>query len=121
MQTIPEIVFFLHLCKAFDIVNKGIILSKLFTCGLGGLTHQLLRSYLENRQQYVTINSTFSSTSSLGMDVPQGSNSGPLHFLMFVNDNVKSSSRMNFNLFANDTSIYLLDCDELNLYNIMNA
>ena len=42
---------FLDLRKAFDMVNKDILLSKLFTYGIRGLTHQLLRIYLEKQNQ----------------------------------------------------------------------
>ena len=71
---------FLGNCKAFDMVNKGILFSKLFTYGIRGLAYQLLCSYLENQQQYVTIISTGSSTSPIGMGVPQGSNLGTYYF-----------------------------------------
>ena len=42
-------------------------------------------------------------------------------FLIFINDIVKLSSQLNFNLFADDTSIYVSVCNELNLYNVMSA
>ena len=86
---------FLDLHKVFYMVNKQILLSTLFTYGIRDLTHKLLRSYLENRQQYVTNNSTDSSTSLVRMGVPQGSNFRPLLFLI-----------LELNLFADDSSIY---------------
>ena len=52
--------------------------------------------------------------------VPQGSNIGPLLLLIFINDLVKSSTVLNFNLFASDTSIYFSDLEENNLFNVMN-
>ena len=52
---------FFHLLKAFDMLNNDIIFSEFFTYDAGGLTHELLRSYRENRQQCVTINNTKSS------------------------------------------------------------
>ena len=112
---------FLDLLKAFVKVNKHILLSKLFTYGIRGLTHQLLRSCLENRQQYVTINSTKSHTSPIGMGVPQGYNIEPLLFLIFINEIVKSSSLLKLNLFPDDTSIYFSDCNEFNLYIVTNV
>ena len=101
-------------------VNKDILLSKSFTNGISGLTHQLFRSYLENRQQYVTINDTNSSTSPTGMSVSQGSNFGPLLFFILINEIIKSSSLLKFNLFADEIRIYLSDCNEFKLYNILN-
>ena len=46
---------------------------------------------------------------------------GPLLFLMFISDLVKSSTVLIFNLFADDTSIYLSDLDENILFNVMNV
>ena len=112
---------FLDLRKAFDMVNKDILLTKLSTYGIRGSTNQLLRSYLNNRQQYVSIDGVNSNTSPIEMGVPQGSNMGPLLFLIFINDIVKSSTILKFNLFADDTSIYLSDSDEHNLYNVMDV
>ena len=64
---------FLDLRKAFYMVNKDILLSQLITYAIRDLTHQLLRSYLETRQQYVKINSTNSSTFPRGIVVPHSS------------------------------------------------
>ena len=55
------------------------------------------------------------------MGVRQGYSTGPLLFLIFINDIFKSSSQLNFSLLADDTSIYISDCNELNLYNVMNT
>ena len=112
---------FLDLRKAFDMVDKNILLTKLYTYGIRGSTNELLRSYLANRKQYVSNNGVKSSVCSITLGVPQGSNLGPLLFLIFINDIVKSSSLLKFNLFADDTSIYLSDCDENNLHSVMNA
>ena len=55
------------------------------------------------------------------MGVPQGSNVAPFLFLIFINGLFKCSSLLKFNLFADDTSLYLSNCNEINLYNVMNA
>ena len=55
------------------------------------------------------------------MGVPQGSNLAHLLFLFFINHTVKSSSLLKFNLFADDTSIYLSDCNESHLNNVISA
>ena len=39
--------------------------------GIRALTHQSLCPCLENRQQYVTINTTSSSSSQIGLDEPR--------------------------------------------------
>ena len=84
-----------------------IIITLIKKYGIRGLTHQLLHSYLENRQQYVIIKSTNSPTPPIGTGVPQGSNSGPLLFLIFINVIVKSICLLKFSLFSDDTSIYI--------------
>ena len=71
---------FQYLRKAFDMVNKDILSSKLFTYGIRGLTHHLLNIYIGNRQQYVAVNSTNYYTSPIGKSVQQGSNLGTLLF-----------------------------------------
>ena len=113
MQINSEFVFFKNFCC--------FLMSEMSTHGIRGLTHQLLRSYLEKRLQYVTINSTNSSASPIGMGVSQGDNVGPLLFLVFINNIVKSISQLNFNLFADETRIYLSGWNEFTLYNVMDA
>ena len=55
------------------------------------------------------------------MGVPQGCSIGPMQFSIIISGMVELSSLLKFNLFAEDTTIHLLDCDEINLSNIMNA
>ena len=47
---------FIDLQKAFDTVDHKIILEKLYHYGIKGNAHDLLESYLHNRQQFVSIN-----------------------------------------------------------------
>ena len=46
---------FLDLRKAVDLVNKEILLTKLTTYGIRSSNDQLIRSYLDNHQQYVLV------------------------------------------------------------------
>ena len=47
---------FIDLQKAFDTVDHEILLKKLDYCGVRGLANKWFRSYLTNRQQFVSIN-----------------------------------------------------------------
>ena len=47
---------FVDLEKAFDTVNKNILCEKLNHYGLRGNINKLIRSYLDNRRQYVSLN-----------------------------------------------------------------
>ena len=56
------LVIFLDLCKAFDVVNHGILLQKLELIGVRGNSIGLFENYLENRVQYTSICSYNSTT-----------------------------------------------------------
>ena len=77
---------FADLEKAFDTVNHNILCDKLNYYGLHGNVNRLIQSYLVNRKQYVSINGFESNLSDISCGVPQGSSSGPLLFLIYIND-----------------------------------
>jgi len=72
----------LTLCS---IVLQEILLQKLGHYGMRGNVNNLFRFYLIDRSQYITINDTNLSTSSVNYGIPQGSNLGPLLFSIYVN------------------------------------
>ena len=97
---------FIDLQKAFDTVNHQILLNKLEHYGIRGTALAWFNSYLSNRKQYVSVNGHNSSHRSVTCGVPQGSVLGPLLFLIFINDLPKSSNKLSFYLFADDTNIH---------------
>lgn len=94
---------FLDLQKAFDTINHELLLQKLEFYGIRGLANDLLRSYLSNRSQHVSVGGIRSESRYITTGVPQGSNLGPLLFLVFINDLSRLPLVGKIRLFADDT------------------
>ena len=96
---------FIDLEKAFDTVNHDILCEKLTYYGLRGKVNDLIRSYLTNRKQFVSINGTESDICDVSCGVPQGSSLGPLLFLIYINDFRFCLDKTETGHFADDTYI----------------
>ena len=96
---------FIDLEKAFDTVNHEILCEKLTYYGLRGKVNDLMRSYLSNRKQFVSINGIDSETRDVTCGVPQGSSLGPLLFLIYINDFRFCIDKTETGHFADDTYI----------------
>ena len=88
---------FIDLAKAFDTVGHKILLAKLNYYGIRGVSLKWFQSYLENQQQYVTVNDHNSTFSKIVREVPQGSTLGTILFLIYIYD---------LNLISNKTKDY---------------
>ena len=111
---------FLDLRKAFDMVNRDILLRKLEHYGVRGVPLDLIRSFLTDRQQYVKVGDNKSDIATTNLGTPQGSVLSPLLFLVFINDIVNCSNSLCFNLFADDTCVYMDDTKIDTLYDRLN-
>ena len=111
---------FVDLQKAFDAVNHSILLNKLEHYGIRENLLSWFKSYLSERREFFSINSSSSSLIITTCGVPQQSVLGPLLFIIYANDLPNVWKRLKFYLFADDSSIYC-DGDTLtNLAKIVN-
>ena len=99
---------FIDFRKAFDTVNHEISLEKLYHCGVRGIANDWFCSYLSDRLQFVEYNGYKSETLRATCGVPEGSNLGPLLFLLYINDLASVSPKLFAVLFADDSNFFVV-------------
>ena len=91
--------------KAFDTVDHQILLRKLEIYGIKHHALALLESYLSHRNKKCQINGYLPSKKMIKCGIPQGSISGPLFFLLYINDLPQCLSKTKPRLFADNTNL----------------
>ena len=81
--------------------------------------HNLLSSYLTNRQQFTVCNNIQSKAGTIVCGVPKGSTLGPLLFSLYIND-LPLRANFQVNMFADDTVLLLKNKNKSRLQQQVN-
>ena len=111
---------FIDYSKAFDTINRDILINKLRCYGICGVSLSLISSYLNDRWQSVKVGDASSSLKRCNLGVPQGSVLGPILFLIYVNEIPNISNSFSSCLFADDTSLIFSSSSHNSLVNSCN-
>ena len=104
-------VVLVDLSAAFDLVSPALLIQKLKVYGFQEDILNWISSYLTDRYQAVWIDHVFSSFLENSIGVPQGSNLGPLFFLIFFND-LPTFIKEDIDCYVDDSTLKASGIDE---------
>lgn len=96
---------FIDLRKAFETVNRKILLRKLFNIGIHGTEHKWFSNYLQGRNQYTEVQNFKSKLHNINAGVPQGAHPSTTLFIIFVNDIADLQLSGKLFMYADDIAI----------------
>lgn len=79
-------IIFIDVKKAFDTVNRSILLNKLYNMGVKNRSHDWFKSYFNTRKQYVEVNDAKSSVECTTDGIPQGGVLAATLFIIYLNE-----------------------------------
>ena len=91
---------FLDLNKVFKMVDQNQLLDVLHSLGFTGPIHEILSSYLLSGSQTIRMRGKFSKSKHIDFGVPQGSVLGPSHFIFYISEIPRVSSKLDLLFFA---------------------
>lgn len=108
------IAVFIDLKRAFETVNRDILIQKLEKYGVKDIELKWFQSYLSNRTQKTKCGNYISTPININVGVPQGAVLGTLLFLIYINDMQKVLNKSKVCMFADDALVYICgkDADE---------
>ena len=98
---------FLDFEKAYDMLWRAGLMSKLKALGVNGNMFAFVDSFIRDRTMQVQVGDARSQIQTLQNGTPQGSIISPILFLVMINDmSVQEKSGVELSLFADDSAIY---------------
>ena len=95
----------MDLSKAFDTLNRGLLIAKLKAYSLDLNAVSLIKSYLTSRYQRCKTKDSFNEWKIITVGVPQGSILGPVLFNIFITDIFLYIENSDF-CYADDSTLY---------------
>lgn len=99
------ILVFIDFSKAFDTLRHNILLKTLENSGIRGTLLDWCKEYLRNRSYCVKVGHNLSRHVNVTKGTAQGSVSGPLHYLAYVNDLENVITHCSLYQYADDTCL----------------
>jgi hypothetical protein len=96
---------FIDFKKAFDMVDRDLLIYKLLNYGFDNLAIKIIIDYFNGRSQVVKIDDILSNLADLLLGIAQGSCLGPLFFIIYINDLPRFLKDILSKLFADDTTL----------------
>ena len=109
---------FIDFKRAFDTIDRCILLQKLYHYGIRSIINDWFHSYLTDRVQSTQIDSEVSTKLAMACG---WSVLGSLLFILYVNDLCRSSDKLSFYLFADDTNLLYANRGITSLERVVNA
>lgn len=101
------IAVFLDLKRAFETVDRNILVRMLEHYGAGGNVIKWFQSWLTNRRQYTRFKEEISTSNDIHIGIPQGTPLSCILFIIYINEIPKHIKHCQINLFADDTLIWV--------------
>ena len=96
----------LDIAKAFNCISHEILYTKMFAAGFDKTVIQWFRTYLHRTQQ-VGIYNMLSDIIPVTHGIAQGTVSGPILFIFYINDIFKCTKYVKMSLYADDCIMFL--------------
>ena len=103
------LVLFIDFSKAFDTLSHTKLVEIMERIGIRGNTLSWFKNYLQWRTYQVQINNNVSDKMPTEYGVPQGSKLGPILYIIYANDMIKSLRESTTFAYADDTAVVVSD------------